>query len=233
MAELSKYFKSSQELTDYLNGENIPSNILGVVVEDETVKEIAFGTNDIEGEYKTYRITDEYPTPTGTINITANGENIDVKQYATANVAVPQPSGKITITQNGTDINVNDYATADVNVPNGPSVNCISTYGPYTNVFSSEYTYSSSSTELKLYICGTNLTEEYIDNNLEVTHVVTIGDATFSGPTKTTYNPFTNTKVGDGELCYVYSYIQTGIAEVTWTIRFGEFTKTIAVNYSK
>lgn len=91
MAELSKIFKSSQELTDYLNGENIPSNVLGVVVEDETVKEIAFGTNDIEGEYKTYRITDEYPTPTGTINITENGENIDVKQYSTANVNVSYP----------------------------------------------------------------------------------------------------------------------------------------------
>lgn len=31
---------------------------------------------------------DEYPTPTGTINITENGENIDVKQYAKANVNV-------------------------------------------------------------------------------------------------------------------------------------------------
>lgn len=32
---------------------------------------------------------DEYPTPTGTINITENGENIDVKQYAKANVKIP------------------------------------------------------------------------------------------------------------------------------------------------
>lgn len=34
---------------------------------------------------------DEYPTPTGTINITENGENIDVKQYAKANVNVEEP----------------------------------------------------------------------------------------------------------------------------------------------
>ena len=34
---------------------------------------------------------DEYPTPTGTIHITANGENIDVKQYAKANVNVEEP----------------------------------------------------------------------------------------------------------------------------------------------
>lgn len=53
--------------------------------------------------------------PTGTILITENGTT-DVTEYAGADVAVPQPSGKITITENGTDINVNDYATADVNV---------------------------------------------------------------------------------------------------------------------
>ena len=35
---------------------------------------------------------DEYPTPTGTINITENGENIDVKQYAKANVNVSVPT---------------------------------------------------------------------------------------------------------------------------------------------
>lgn len=59
----------------------------------------------------------EYPTPTGTINITENGENIDVKQYAKANVAVPQPSGNIDITQNGEGIDIAQYATANVKIP--------------------------------------------------------------------------------------------------------------------
>ena len=87
--------------------------------------------------------------PTGTINITENGNDIDVTQYATANVnvpqgvflsgnleitenntynvteyeevtvAVPQPSGKITLTENATDVDVSAYATADIDVPQG------------------------------------------------------------------------------------------------------------------
>lgn len=51
----------------------------------------------------------------GTIQITENGEH-NVAQYAVANVNVPQPSGKINITQNGTDIDVSEYALADVDV---------------------------------------------------------------------------------------------------------------------
>ena len=65
---------------------------------------------------------DEYPTPTGTINITENGENIDVKQYAKANVAVPQPSGNIEITKNGQGIDIAQYATANVNVNSLPPI---------------------------------------------------------------------------------------------------------------
>lgn len=88
-------------------------------------------------------------TPTGTINITENDNDIDVTQYATANVnvpqgvfpsgnleitenntydvteyeevtvAVPQPSGKITLTENATDVDISEYATADIDVPQG------------------------------------------------------------------------------------------------------------------
>ena len=59
--------------------------------------------------------------PTGTISITQNGTDIDVTQYAAANVAVPQPSGKITISQNGTDLDIAQYATADVSVGSDPA----------------------------------------------------------------------------------------------------------------
>ena len=57
-------------------------------------------------------------TPTGSKDITANGNNIDVTTYASVNVAVPEPTGNISITENGEDINVAQYATATVNVPN-------------------------------------------------------------------------------------------------------------------
>ena len=39
--------------------------------------------------------------------------------YNKVTVNVPQPTGKITITENGTDINISQYAKADVNVSGG------------------------------------------------------------------------------------------------------------------
>lgn len=56
-------------------------------------------------------------TPTGTKTITENGTDIDVAQYAKADVAVPEPTGNIELTQNGTGIDIADYATATVAVP--------------------------------------------------------------------------------------------------------------------
>ena len=59
--------------------------------------------------------------PAGTIEITENGEGIDVSEYAYADVAVPGlvPAGTKSITANGTGIDVSEYAYADVAVPTG------------------------------------------------------------------------------------------------------------------
>ena len=55
-------------------------------------------------------------TPTETISITENGENINVARYAKANVNVPNPStGTLSITDNGT-YDVTQYASASVEV---------------------------------------------------------------------------------------------------------------------
>ncbi len=64
--------------------------------------------------------------PTGTIGITANGNNIDVAAYAKANVNVPASavvSGTKPITANGTGIDVTNYAAVDVNVSGGGAPN--------------------------------------------------------------------------------------------------------------
>ena len=61
-------------------------------------------------------------TPSGTKDITANGDGIDVAEYSQVNVHVPgttPPSGKITILENGTDIDISQYAYADVMVQGG------------------------------------------------------------------------------------------------------------------
>lgn len=61
-------------------------------------------------------LAEEYTliTPTGTKNITENGEAIDVTAYAKANVNVPNPStGKIDITGTA-EVDVTAYASAQV-----------------------------------------------------------------------------------------------------------------------
>lgn len=89
MAELSKIFKTNDLYEAWRNNKDIPSNVLAVVLNEDGngVDKVVFGTNDISGQYKTYEV-EKGIAPTGTINITENGENIDVKQYATANVKI-------------------------------------------------------------------------------------------------------------------------------------------------
>lgn len=63
MAELSKIFKSNELYEAWRNDKDIPSNVLAVVL-DETgndVEKVAFGTNDITGEYETYEVEKVQP----------------------------------------------------------------------------------------------------------------------------------------------------------------------------
>ena len=91
-------------------------------------------------------------TPTGTINITQNGDT-DVTNYATAHVAVPQPSGSIEITQNGT-VDVTAYASAIVNVSGGglPSYMTILEQTAQSNTESLSFSYDPTKTVLEV-IC--------------------------------------------------------------------------------
>ena len=73
----------------------------------------------VEDNEITYAFGESTPAPTGTKQITTNGTNIDVAEYAAVDVAVPASavvSGKKTITTNGTNIDVTTYAKVDVNV---------------------------------------------------------------------------------------------------------------------
>lgn len=106
------FVKALKPFTRFLNGAFFsPSS--GAVFET---------TSETGAEMISQGLVEEYTliTPAGTKTITANGTDIDVAQYAKADVAVPEPTGNIELTENGTNIDVAQYATASVAVP-GPS----------------------------------------------------------------------------------------------------------------
>lgn len=62
MAELSKIFKSNDLYEAWRDNKDIPSNVLAVVLDDNNeVEKVAFGTNDIKGEYETYEVEKAQP----------------------------------------------------------------------------------------------------------------------------------------------------------------------------
>lgn len=67
-------------------------------------------------------------TPTGKITITENRNSIDVSQYAEADVNVPEPTGTMEITWNG-EYNVKNYEKAAVDVRAQTRLVAISTTG--------------------------------------------------------------------------------------------------------
>lgn len=113
-----KIFETLEKYNTYTNnGQNLESGDLYYVKEDNSTHYL---TNNIDGVTTIY---DAVENPSGNIEITENGEDIDIAQYATATVDVPIPEGYIlptgnkSITANGENIDVYDYATATVAVP--------------------------------------------------------------------------------------------------------------------
>ena len=154
-----RVFENLQEYNTFTNnGQNLVSGDLYWVKGE---KSAFFLTNNIDGEVKKYDMMDEIPEgyiiPTGNIAINANGEEIDISQYATASVNVPIPEGYIVpsgnkeITQNGTNIDVAQYATATVNVE-APEKDYIvkgAVYDP-TETYSGEFRIGSYITSVRV-----------------------------------------------------------------------------------
>ena len=58
MAELSKIFKTNDLYEAWRDNKDIPSNVLAVVLNEtgEDIQKVALGTNNIDGQYKTYEV---------------------------------------------------------------------------------------------------------------------------------------------------------------------------------
>ena len=72
-------------------------------------------------------IPSEYIVPSGSLDITENGNGIDVTEKESVNVNVPvppgyiKPTGKVTITENQTNVDISEYAKADIAVEANPT----------------------------------------------------------------------------------------------------------------
>ena len=90
------------------NSGDLTSVACGAVIEVESTEGNQLITDGLAEEYTLVN-------PTGTKSITANANDIDVAEYAKANVNVPQPSGSETITVNGT-YDITNKAEVVINV---------------------------------------------------------------------------------------------------------------------
>jgi len=114
-----KVFQTTYDFEGFTEG-GMKSGNLYYVIEDKSVH---FTTNNIDGTSRNYGIgVGDDIVPEGNIDLTENGNNIDVSSYATASVNVPipagyiQPSGNYDITVNG-NYDISSYATTSVDVP--------------------------------------------------------------------------------------------------------------------
>lgn len=146
-------------------------------------------------------------TPTGKISITQNGTNIDVAQYAKADVAVPQPTGKITITENGEDIDIAQYATADVAVP-----------APASDFSTAEVTFADYSlensdyeqAELPLTIPCPNINNNVINESFTITNFTD----TMTVPLYKGHAVFNETALSSGIPAVSGNIVRTEVGEI-------------------
>ena len=104
------YVRALRLFTEYIDG-TFFSPATGSIFETTAEKGAELISEGLAEEYTLI-------TPTGTKTITQNGTNIDIAQYAKADVSVPQPTGNVELTENGSGFDIAQYATATVNVPN-------------------------------------------------------------------------------------------------------------------
>lgn len=100
MAELSKIFKTNDLYEAWRDNKDIPSNVLAVVLdENNDVDKVAFGTNDINGQYKTYEVAKAEPTqPLQAVGYTF-GDYVGMPMYEMGS-GVDYPCDYLTITTN-------------------------------------------------------------------------------------------------------------------------------------